>query len=195
MAHDISLDSWISGFLAFWISEFLVHWFCWFCPALVVLLSSRSVFAKSDLFSSIGFDITVSVAVFRLKTMQFQPKTLALLTIHPPGLNKSDCNLFTMSMPTRFCSISLDHTESLSVIYNIAPMQAKLDAQSCELCPQKTCSNNKFEFFSRTLLTKNFDIQSFLIDWNQSFQIENWSFMSLSYLKLKAETLRFNSEN
>ena len=55
-------------------------------------------------------------------------------------LNKADRNLAPMSLRTRSASKVLDHTASSCVIQIIAPIQAKIDEQSCELCPEKVGS-------------------------------------------------------
>ena len=63
--------------------------------------------------------------LFFWKNDDFSTHFLPLLTMNPPRLIKSDCNLAPMSLLTRSGSTVVDHTHSLCVININAPMQAK----------------------------------------------------------------------
>ena len=78
--------------------------------------------------------------------------------MYQPEVNKSDCNLAPMSLLTRSGSTVPDHTDSLCVIHASAPMQAKIDAQSCGICARKNGSFNLIGLFSPTLFRKMFNI-------------------------------------
>ena len=89
LAHDMSLSSWNSGFLAFCIFGILVSLLCWFCSAPTGSAFSDSLLAQNDLSFSIGRDNDVIVVVFLGKTMLFQPNFChCSRCIHLGWLNK-----------------------------------------------------------------------------------------------------------
>ena len=134
---DISLDSWISGFFGFCVSAFLVPWLCWLCFALAGSAFRGSLFSQNDIWYSIRRFINVVVAVFQENQWYVTHNFLPLLTMYPPRLNKSICNLVAISMLTPSGPTVLAHTASLCVIQSNAPMQAKLDPQYDEVWDQE----------------------------------------------------------
>ena len=136
LAHDISLDSLFlvfsfSRFFDFWIFGHLVNWRSWLCSALAGSANSGSFVVQNDVSYPFGIENTPNFAVLPEKPWFFTNKILPLLTMYPPRLDKLDCNLAPMSLLKVSISTFLDHTDSLCVIGNIAPMQANFDMQSC----------------------------------------------------------------
>ena len=80
----MSLDSRITGFVAFWISG----------SAGSAITGFR--LAQNDISYSNLLDITVIFAVFLQKRLFFTHKFLPLLTVYPPRLNKSYYKLARM---------------------------------------------------------------------------------------------------
>ena len=153
-------DFWLSGFLAFWLSEFLVPRLCWFCLALVGSALSGFLFAQNDKSFSIGIDITVIIAVYLEKLWFFTRKTLPLLLMYAPRVEKirphSGCTVTAHLIPLNFswshcCTFIYLFVYFFIIYLFIAPMQAESDAPFCDTCTLENGSYNYFGLFSQKL--------------------------------------------
>ena len=135
LAHDMSMGSWISGFLAFWLPGYLDFW----SSDSAGSATSGFLLAQNDLSFFFGKNnITSIVAVFPGKTTIFHPQNFA--TAHYITKLVEYIGLqYGSNVTAQSGSTDLDHTAALFVIQSTAAMQEAIDAKSSEICVEKIC--------------------------------------------------------
>ena len=156
---------WISGFLALRISGFLVPW--------LRFALAGSLLTHNDTPYSFGISFTVFVSVFLQKRWFSTHKFFTLLTPYPLRLNKSDCNLDTAPLLTRYSSTLLVHTASLCVIQKYSSDASKIArALLWNLTAEIWFAQSKAVFFTKKFSISEFtpyNLKTFLLNLNCQF--------------------------